>query len=388
MPNSSLSASEDEIRRLNFLFIGPRLHPNYSDFLRELGSEASVKVVVSRFFQNDDFEGLDFRAFPASLFNSLRRRFFRTEEALETFLFRRNCPSFTWIIYYLIKNRIHTVIARSENKAFYRKVRIASFILSVKMFTFRQGILQNDTKTDRYSLWPLKKGDLDEQRCHNYVPLGISIPRCKSGKVRPGRIDSGTLRLVSVGKFVERKGHRLVVDAVDLIKDQLSIKIDIFGSYGGPSAEYRDALQEEIYLRGLDEFIELMPAVARSAMIRNYEKYDAYLFAGWSNAKAQSFAETYERANGTNGTLLFSMLEAMSVGLPVICSSDKKVVGSVENDVNGLVFESGNASDLARKIRSLTNLGLREMGEHSLRIALEHHNVKNVHASFARLVSR
>lgn len=386
--DSPASTTEPAIAQLNILFVGSRLHPNYSDFLRELGREATVRVLVSTFFDNDDFEGLDRSTFPPSFINRVRRRFHQTQDGqLERFLFRRNSPTLVWLTLYMRKNRINTVIARRHNRALHRKVKIASLLSSATVFTFRQDILHNNTKIDRCSIWPLKKGDLDQQRSHNYVPLGISIPPGKS-EIHPAQKDTGTIRLISVGKFVERKGHRLVFDAVDLIRDQLSIKLDIFGSYGGSTAEYRHALQEEIYQRGLEKFIELKPTLTRSEMMSNYEHYDAYLFAGWSNSEAQLFADTYERADGTNGTMLFSMIEAMSIGLPVICSSDKKVVGSVENGVNGLVFESGNSKDLARAIRSLSNLDLGEMGEQSFRIASERHDVKKLSASFARLALR
>lgn len=51
----------------------------------------------------------------------------------------------------------------------------------------------------------------------------------------------------------------------------------------------------------------------------------------------------------------FSVIESISLGTPVIASDIGGIPELIENDVNGLLFESGNSDDLSKKIELLWN---------------------------------
>ena len=66
--------------------------------------------------------------------------------------------------------------------------------------------------------------------------------------------------------------------------------------------------------------------------------------------------------------LPIALLEKMAMGLPVIVSSIPELTSVVKDNINGLVFECGNADDLAKKISLLlADSELREFLGHNAR---------------------
>lgn len=374
-------------RPAQVLFIGPRLHPNYSDFLREVAKETTVKVVVSTTFPNDDTVGLDCVIFPPSRLNSIRARAKTTDAKSQRFYYRNNSPSLFWLIRFMRTHQINTVIARRNNQALLVKAKIASLVVSAKFKTFSQQILTVGSAA-RNAIFALKESALDPEQHRNFIPLGISLSCTQIASTPPApKGQAEGLRLISVGKFVERKGHRLAIEAVALIADELSVKLDIFGGYSGMEKMHKQELEGLIARLGLEHLIELKPPVSRTEMLSIYPKYDAYLYAGWVSTRVSTPKESYGRAVGANGTMLYSMIEALSVGLSVICSSEKKAVGSVHDGLNGFVFDKGDVVDLARKMTLMAQADKRKMGAESIRLCCAHHSARFAADRFLRLVT-
>jgi glycosyltransferase involved in cell wall biosynthesis len=65
--------------------------------------------------------------------------------------------------------------------------------------------------------------------------------------------------------------------------------------------------------------------------------------------KASDFAVHASKGEG----LSLSILEFMGSGLPVIVSDDPTVAQTVEQNVTGLLFQTGNAADLAARLEQL-----------------------------------
>lgn len=370
------------------LFVASRIHPNYSEILREISKKTFVKVLLSSFDSNDGSDGLDCELFAPSRAGTLRRFTHSSGYSLRRFLFKDNSPPLLWLIRYLVRNRIRTVITRTDNRALYLKVRVASWLLAIRVLTFTQRTLSNESKWSRDAIYPLKDGQIARDRAKNFIPLATSIPdKLPRAKVNCNLTDKGgPLRLVSVGKFQARKGHHLLVEAVALLSTEMSIRLDIFADYNIVSEEYRQEIVDLIQSRELDKSIRLMPLVPRSQMVTSYRDYDIYVYAGWAGERPQSPSTAYDRATGRNGSMLFSMIEAMASGLPVICSSENKVCGSVEDGANGLIFQSGNHYDLAKKIKLMSQRKYEEMGDLSRQIVEREHNVTLVAKDLLKLV--
>ncbi|WP_140945783.1 glycosyltransferase family 4 protein [Candidatus Thermokryptus mobilis] len=73
-----------------------------------------------------------------------------------------------------------------------------------------------------------------------------------------------------------------------------------------------------------------------------------------------------------------SLVEAMSVGLPIIASKNAGFIDIIQDGVNGVFFEKGNYFDLADKIKMLLNEPSlsKSIGENASKTAREKFNIK------------
>lgn len=370
-------------------YIGPRLHPNFSDFLRELAVREAVSVLVATTFPNDDLDGIDYTVFPPSYWDKIRQRQFASDSKVQTFKYRKSSPSFMWLCRNLRRQEVDVILLRQDNRPLARKVRIAALCQNIKVFVFRQGMPSKRSPKRRHTVFALRNGASASGAGAHFVPLSISMsPKNSCVEQRNRGTQPQELRLVSVGKFVNRRGHNVVIDAFRLLGDRLEMSLDIFGGYSGLDAKGREALATLISESGLDEVIRLREPVSRSTLLSLYPTYDAYLYAGWSSNRKQSRRATFDRADGTNGTMLYSMIEAMSLGLPVVCSADQKVAGAVNHGQNGFLFRRRSPEDLADKLVMLSSSNLAAMSAESLRICQTHHDARVVANSFLAMAKQ
>lgn len=164
---------------------------------------------------------------------------------------------------------------------------------------------------------------------------GIEVEKYREAERRVTQ--NSTLRLVYLGRLVDEKGIRTMLDAIRLLPPEVkaSITLDIFGR-GDPAYEAelakcidQDQLSRHVFLRGSLPHHKIPPLLA---------EYDVLLFPSeWE----EPFART--------------VLEAMAAGLAVIGTTtggtDEILV---ENDT-GLTFPPGNAESLAKQIRRLVH---------------------------------
>lgn len=72
------------------------------------------------------------------------------------------------------------------------------------------------------------------------------------------------------------------------------------------------------------------------------------------------------------GDLSFFVLEAMAAGLPIICSDAGGLKDIIHNNMNGILYKSGDSSSLYKmffKILSMKSDELRQLGRNSRDIA-------------------
>ena len=69
----------------------------------------------------------------------------------------------------------------------------------------------------------------------------------------------------------------------------------------------------------------------------------------------------------------------MAFGMPIIVSSTVGAKDAVHEGKNGFIFESGNASDLQKKLELLRDSGLRKkFGEESIKIIREEYDPEKI----------
>lgn len=132
-----------------------------------------------------------------------------------------------------------------------------------------------------------------------------------------------------VGRLASVKNVSLLVEAISIIKNK-DIKVLIVGD-----GIEKESLETKVKKAHLTDKIEFVGHLENLSVV--YGKIDALV--------CPSKRETFGLAP----------LEAMSYGVPVIASNIKGLTEVVKDEKNGLLFESENAEELAKKIDKLLN---------------------------------
>lgn len=147
----------------------------------------------------------------------------------------------------------------------------------------------------------------------------------------------GRLRILCVGRLVEKKGFRYALDTVrQLRRVGFATELTVVGD--GP-------------LRGT-----LEQAAAQDALLRDVR------FAGWRDAEAVRalygehdvlVAPSVTDANGDQEGIPVTLMEAMAVGLPVVSTWHSGIPELVQHGASGLLVPERDAASLAAALRTL-----------------------------------
>lgn len=375
---------------MKILYVAPRLHPNYTDSLCALADQHHVIALVSCHLQNERYGDISYSHFPEGLISTILTKFYTFSGlAPVQIAYRKRHPSLIWLIRFIRENGIDTVYARRDNKHLLRTARFAASITRRRFLSYRQEIIDPEKRPDRRAVYPLRLRDDAGTPLPNYIPLAVDLARIPQDASVTPYVAGGNepLRIMAVGKFIERKGHHLLIEAAARLRTHLPIQINIYGDYSSFHAhDYSHKIADKIAEHKLQDCVHLMPMIQNDKILEEYARHHLFVYPGWVNPVRDPDSETYARADGQCGTQLYSLLEAMAVGLPVVCSSERKVVGAVEEGGNGLVFEKYDAVDLAEKIKTISQMDLLGMGRRSRALVERSHNALSFPAHFENLI--
>ena len=143
---------------------------------------------------------------------------------------------------------------------------------------------------------------------------------------RESRQKHSDLIIGYAGRLSAEKNVPLLLKAVSLIKNTCSFQIQIAGD--GPE---RDFLEQESMKRGLENRVHFLGHI--KDLSKKYSEWDILILP--------SRLEVFPMV----------LLEAMSYGVPVIASRVGGNQELIKDGISGLLFESDNAEDLAKKIK-------------------------------------
>ena len=167
-----------------------------------------------------------------------------------------------------------------------------------------------------------------------YIPLPFAQIFNKSINYEQGN-------LLYVGTIEERKGLSYLIEALALLDNRDSIKLNIVGKIVDQS--YYNILKQIIDARNLTSNINFLGRVSNEKLNECYQKAEIFTFP--------SLLEGY-------GIVL---IEAFNNALPIICFDNTAMPYTVKDNVNGLVAKNKDIYDLAEKIKLLIgNKPLRE----------------------------
>lgn len=142
--------------------------------------------------------------------------------------------------------------------------------------------------------------------------------------------------ILSVGRLVEKKGHRYLIEAAGLLRDQgIDCRTLIVGD--GPLRAELAALVEQL---GLGDRLTLEPPVTQERLRELYATADVFALP------------CVIAADGDRDGIPVSLMEAMAAGLPVV-STPISGIPELVDDAVGCLVTPNDPLDLARALANL-----------------------------------
>jgi glycosyltransferase involved in cell wall biosynthesis len=186
------------------------------------------------------------------------------------------------------------------------------------------------------------------------IPMGVNETFFKSSAKVRAKDDCG-LKMLFVGKMVEKKGLRYLLEALNVLKSEnLSFYLEVIG--GGPlEAELKSYVQE----LGLGGKVNLLGWIANEKLPRYLATNDIVVVPS-----------IFDKKGETEGMPVV-ILEAMAMARPVLASRISGIPDIVCDGYNGWLVEPKSSLELANKIREISRLDLEMFGANALRTAKE-----------------
>lgn len=205
-----------------------------------------------------------------------------------------------------------------------------------------------------------------------YSPFAIEVPsqnpRRISRRISGGQ-ENEVRKIMMVGKFVPRKEHALLVEAVATLHKDIPVTLTMFGEPA--DQDYEKHVRKLIQKNGLNDIVTIREHLSHSAMLEEYAKHDVFVLPSFTEPAA------------------YSIVEALSHGLPVVCSDDCGTRSYVQAGINGEVFHARSHESLVRSIRAIIQdpHKLQNMSESSYTLSVQNHDYRVAAAKFQKLFS-
>ncbi len=165
---------------------------------------------------------------------------------------------------------------------------------------------------------------------------GIKIPEkiiSKEEAIKNLEISENAFSIVSAGRLVPWKGFKNLIDVVSEIKkEEKSVELFIIGD--GPDYE---KLVDYINEKEVSDFIKIVGSVDREKVMEYLSACDVFAL----NTSFESFS--------------FQIVEAMSVGAPVVATNIGNLPEIVKGEESGLLLEPDNKNEWKKAFLDLIN---------------------------------
>ena len=171
------------------------------------------------------------------------------------------------------------------------------------------------------------------------IPNGVDLEVFQPGDPIPS---SGPLRLLCVGRLIERKGQHHLIEAVKRLTDEgIDVTLDLVGT--GDAKAANEAQARRLWLADRVRFLGYVP---REEIPAHYAAAHVFVLPSY------------------NEGMSVATLEAMAAGLPIVVTRTGGADELVEEGANGLTFKWADVEVLTTHLRSLAKNRnrAREMG--------------------------
>jgi glycosyltransferase involved in cell wall biosynthesis len=369
---------------VKILFVFPRFHTNQHPFVKVLQENGHQVVFQARYVGASEDHSLISPVLLSpsrlscsidSLFNKRGSHDFRTKFAF---------PSFQRYLRYIHGLNPDLMIVKNPGHLLALQAMVAGRILGKQLLFYTHGLVYPKPDLLKDSLraalltafnakWisPIEGEPSRYPRAHrsmHFLPFVAPIDE----RQKCDWFKGGCINVLAVGKFLPRKNHVMLLKVIHRLRRRYPIRLTIVGERSVPEHDIEfEKVVKAIEDLDLGNVVSLRTNLPYKEVQSEYLCHDVFVLAS---------------RNELGGV---SVLEAMSKGLPVICSTTAGVRFYVEPGVSGQIFESDDADDLARSlewvIRDRTKLV--KMGRESRRRAEHVHSPTSVYRRFLEIVN-
>lgn len=336
---------------IRILFVAPRYHTNQVESVRALQRAGfQVNYLVQYIGPTEDHSELIPVVAPLNSLGRLlvARESKRTDwmEAMR----KRAIPHLRWTWRFLQKLRPDVVVVRGPTQFMGLVCTLLSRLSGAKVvFYTQQNQPASTIKELLYqvlldifrAVWitPIRS---DNGALHpsvhriRYVPFVAPSANCCANLQTPK-----VVKVLSVGKFVARKNHILLIKALEPWLKAGQAHLTLVGEASDDNKRaILNTVKQTIADLQLDEHVTIRPNVPFAAMSAVYAASDLFVLPSRDEPAA------------------VSILEAMAHGLPAICSTTNGTQCYIESGLNGFVFESDSMLSLRAALeQTLDNPG-------------------------------
>jgi len=169
------------------------------------------------------------------------------------------------------------------------------------------------------------------------IPFGATVEVVEQTPPRPAATGR-PFTVLFVGRLVERKGVSVLLDAIQRLRPQRDVRLEIVGD--GP---LRHGLERHAAELDLGEAVRFRGLVDDEQLARRYVECDAFVLPAVIDSK------------GDTEGLGVVLLEALAHGRPVIASAVGGITDIVRDSETGLLVPAGEADALAAAIQRLVD---------------------------------
>ena len=166
------------------------------------------------------------------------------------------------------------------------------------------------------------------------IPYAAALPEVPVDLGRPALSDpNAPLRLLFVGRLVERKGVEVLVRALARLRHRREAELVIVGS-----GNRQDSVTRMAALEGVTDYVHLLGFVSAERLAREYAECDVFVLPAVVDSR------------GDTEGLGVVLLEALAHERPVVASRAGGIRDIVIDGVTGWLADPGDAEVLADKI--------------------------------------
>ncbi len=174
----------------------------------------------------------------------------------------------------------------------------------------------------------------------NFVNTTEFFPKSTSECRDNFRLHQSDKILLSLSRLVKRKGHDIVIRAIQIVKKKIpGIKYLIAGTGDNP---YKKMLKKLVNDLGLQEYVLFLGYIEENKKPLLYNASDVYIM---------NSLDTDEQGDSEGFGITF--LEANACGKPVIGTNVGGISDAIENNVNGILVKPNDANATAEAIIQL-----------------------------------